>query len=52
MSNQNESFVTVTENNSMMETQASFTEKSTNDVNNFIEDYERIRESFEEIDNE
>jgi hypothetical protein len=54
MSNTNESFVTITENNSMMETKASFTESGDNNaVNAFIEEYERISESFvDEIDNE
>ena len=52
MSNTNESFVTITENNSMMETKASFTESGdNNEVNGFFEEYERMMESFvDEID--
>ena len=51
MSNQNESYVTITEN-SMMETKASFNETSNLDVNSLLEEYERITESFDDLNNE
>ena len=51
MSNQNESFVTMTEN-SMMETKASFNETMNLDANSLLEEYERITQTFDDLTDE
>lgn len=51
MENENESFVTITEN-SMRETKASLNETEYSDVNFLLEEYEKISETFDDLNNE
>mgnify|MGYP001054370455 CR=1 FL=1 len=62
MSTQNDSFVIITENNSMMETKASFNDIGNNNVdvlispngifNSLLEEYEIICQTFDDLNDE
>ena len=49
--NQNESYVTISEN-SLMDTKASFNDTTYSDINLLLEEYEKISESFDDLNNE
>jgi hypothetical protein len=52
MNNPNDSYVTLTQNNSLMDTKASFGDDSSNEISFLLEEYDRITRSFDDIDNE